>query len=117
MRISDWSSDVCSSDLQASGAGPNCRGCTQIWPALCQPSLAGRHAHQLENNFAVDQALQSAGRAAFGRYPWPYPEASAAAHPRKIGRAHVSTPVTHAHFVCRLLLATKKLYTANNNEP
>src|SRR3546814_2033523 len=81
MRISDWSSDVCSSDLvawrqgavrrnQASGAGPNCRGCTQIWPALCQPSLAGRHAHQLENNFAVDQALQSAGRAAFGRYPW-----------------------------------------------
>src|SRR3546814_1923964 len=26
----------------------------------------------------------------------------------KIGRAHVCTPVTHAHLVCRLLLAKKK---------
>src|SRR3546814_10407270 len=27
----------------------------------------------------------------------------------KIGRAHVRTPVTHAHLVCRLLLEKKKL--------
>src|SRR3546814_3280156 len=27
--------------------------------------------------------------------------------PAEIGRAHVCTPVTHAHLVCRLLLATK----------
>src|SRR3546814_5801917 len=27
---------------------------------------------------------------------------------RKIGRAHVCTPVTNAHIVCRLLLAKKK---------
>src|SRR3546814_16646300 len=27
---------------------------------------------------------------------------------QKIGRAHVCTPVTNAHLVCRLLLATKK---------
>src|SRR3546814_7551065 len=27
---------------------------------------------------------------------------------QEIGRAHVCTPVTHAHLVCRLLLAKKK---------
>src|SRR3546814_5442917 len=31
-----------------------------------------------------------------------------ASQPRKIGRAHVCTPVTNAHFVCRLLLENKK---------
>src|SRR3546814_6220784 len=34
------------------------------------------------------------------------------AHPRlAIGRAHVCTPITNAHLVCRLLLATHKSYT------
>src|SRR3546814_8085859 len=28
-------------------------------------------------------------------------------HSKEIGRAHVCTPVTHAHLVCRLLLAKK----------
>src|SRR3546814_9362953 len=32
-------------------------------------------------------------------------------HDRQIGRAHVCTPVTHAHLVCRLLLEQKKTYT------
>src|SRR3546814_8341251 len=31
-----------------------------------------------------------------------------AAKPEQIGRAHVCTPVTNAHLVCRLLLAKKK---------
>src|SRR3546814_8817103 len=31
--------------------------------------------------------------------------------PGQIGRAHVCTPVTHAHLVCRLLLAKKKKST------
>src|SRR3546814_8308524 len=36
---------------------------------------------------------------------------------RKIGRAHVCTPVTNAHLVCRLLLEKKKqTRTANTNE-
>src|SRR3546814_7754367 len=29
---------------------------------------------------------------------------------RQIGRAHVCTPVTNAHLVCRLLLEKKKIY-------
>src|SRR3546814_3906576 len=29
---------------------------------------------------------------------------------RKIGRAHVRTPVTNAHLVCRLLLEKKKIH-------
>src|SRR3546814_4573944 len=31
-------------------------------------------------------------------------DASSSCGPRQIGRAHVLTPVTNAHFVCRLLL-------------
>src|SRR3546814_8825043 len=30
---------------------------------------------------------------------------------KQIGRAHVSTPVTNAHLVCRLLLEKKKTHT------
>src|SRR3546814_1053588 len=34
----------------------------------------------------------------------------------QIGRAHVSTPVTNAHLVCRILLVKKK-HTHKNNMP
>src|SRR3546814_7463278 len=37
--------------------------------------------------------------------------AHAVAASKKIGRAHVCTPVTNAHLVCRLLLEKKKKYT------
>src|SRR3546814_4117631 len=33
----------------------------------------------------------------------------------KIGRAHVCTPVTNAHLVCRLLLEKQQLYTINTH--
>src|SRR3546814_9502525 len=33
----------------------------------------------------------------------------------KIGRAHVLTPVTNAHLVCRLLLEKKKTYHKNDD--
>src|SRR3546814_8837011 len=53
---------------------------------------------------------------------WPFSTESApylAAFVVKIGRAHVCTPVTNAHLVCRLLLEKKKktadvLTTINN---
>src|SRR3546814_10115859 len=35
-------------------------------------------------------------------------KATKALHDEEIGRAHVSTPVTNAHLVCRLLLEKKK---------
>src|SRR3546814_1536009 len=34
----------------------------------------------------------------------------------KIGRAHVRTPVTNAHLVCRILLENKKKTTSNSKE-
>src|SRR3546814_2873204 len=36
---------------------------------------------------------------------------------REIGRAHVCTPVTNAHIVCRLLLVTKQHNTTANTHP
>src|SRR3546814_9190725 len=35
----------------------------------------------------------------------------------KIGRAHVCTPVTNAHLVCRLLLETKKYRIRKSSRP
>src|SRR3546814_10160730 len=35
----------------------------------------------------------------------------------EIGRAHVRTPVTNAHLVCRLLLDKKHIITFNTNYP
>src|SRR3546814_8605404 len=35
----------------------------------------------------------------------------------QIGRAHVRTPVTNAHLVCRLLLEQKKQQTQNTSQP
>jgi ribosomal protein S2 len=37
-------------------------------PALCQPSLAGRHADQLEDHLGLDQEVQAAGRTACWRH-------------------------------------------------
>src|SRR3546814_2221335 len=116
MRISDWSSDVCSSDLyhiagadrrelgfavaepmveepvgkapgmiDRAGTDPalpnqilfiiDAQGCTGDLPR-CRPELAPRR-------WRLD------GRQRVGRYSG------------KTGRAHVCTPVTNAHMVCR----------------
>src|SRR3546814_10064449 len=63
MRISDWSSDVCSSDL--------------IGPAFRQPSLAGRHSRQLEDDLQLDQAPEGTRGAAWRRHVGPDQEGSA----------------------------------------
>src|SRR3546814_3830725 len=42
MRISDWSSDVCSSDLARTGSGAGCaRGFAGAAPAVCARGFAG----------------------------------------------------------------------------
>src|SRR3546814_6331451 len=163
MRISDWSSDVCSSDLLATGGAllslallfilsgkaespltlilagiavgtlavagtslalnlsPNPfaameimtwllgslenRSFDHVWIAL--PCIAAGAMMLLWNGRALDaltlgeDAAQALGtdlrRTRF----------------RRIGRAHVLTPVTNAHLVCRLLLEKKKNMTHN----
>src|SRR3546814_9192315 len=109
MRISDWSSDVCASDL------------VRIW-------AGGKYAHrnldarEISDFFrwrimglfsiaappAVD--VSKGGGVAAIRYcrivipPLPSPVGAGG----EIGRAHVRTPVTNAHLVCRLLLEKKQ---------
>src|SRR3546814_4384672 len=96
MRISDWSSDVCSSDLAA--------------PA--QAAAVQKTTFSIENMtcamcpVTVTKAMKGV---------------AGVKSVTEIGRAHVLTPVTNAHLVCRLLLEKKKktnrtsLRTTENN--
>src|SRR3546814_5953697 len=127
MRISDWSSDVCSSDLKT-------------WlDALHADAIAEKSQYQYmytEGHWwsdRVDQPNETLQRERLGgialkrnqTYPgnavsWRFadpdgavntailvPDATRDRFRVQIGRAHVCTPVTHAHLVCRLLLAKK----------
>src|SRR3546814_8573168 len=47
MRISDWSSDVCSSDLQMTGAHHVERLEAQLRPAIVQPDRVDRNGQRL----------------------------------------------------------------------
>src|SRR3546814_1845768 len=107
MRISDWSSDVCSSDLQACPAGhrggdragnraqhaPKCR---KLQGTGNFKERAGKERGSREKPGEVGEGRGS-GLAA----------GAAAQRLGQIGRAHVRTPVTNAHLVCRLLLEKK----------
>src|SRR3546814_9805168 len=99
MRISDWSSDVCSSDL---GYG--------LWrgPGEITRFMEEAHAplgptfHRL-SNFVVDgDDSRATARTYVDALMMP-----ASQDGTKIGRAHVSTTVTYAQLVCRLLLEKK----------
>src|SRR3546814_7530434 len=110
MRISDWSSDVCSSDLfvpsttarKAIGslvlgyhrggklihAGRVGTGFTQKVAAALFKRLD--KMKQTKSPFAKKLTAEAARQMVFVR-------------PEKIGREHVLTPVSTAHIVCRLL--------------
>src|SRR3546814_1502231 len=97
MRISDWSSDVCSSDLLGR------IGEHAALDPLQQPVglIAGKI--RLEAQAARAGLLaQRLGLVALGIVVG---ESRVLV---QIGRAHVCTPVTNAHLVCRLLLEKKK---------
>src|SRR3546814_10257214 len=110
MRISDWSSDVCSSDLAEVALGIGIARCNRPLeqaPTLCRIAL--QHIAALEIGGAQGlSCMQIAGLdsalkpdAPPHRIAW-----AALAAPvdlAEIGRAHVRTPGTHAHPVCRLL--------------
>src|SRR3546814_3308044 len=139
MLISDWSSDVCSSDLSSCRrhCGPPIRShygraptrvvrCTYIGrmgtglgsryqQMLAAPAAAARKANLGElaiqeamNDFALDQA-QKTGGFLFEDHKIAHASFLVPDNCRKkIGRAHVCTPVTTAPLVCRLLLEKKK---------
>src|SRR3546814_1415747 len=107
MRISDWSSDVCSSDLElALGGTPvllvNPRAPLATGPVFAAwdgidrgPLFTG--ADLRAQLFAARNDLQ---RPAIAGCP---AIADVLIELGEIGRAHVGTPVTNAHLVCRLL--------------
>src|SRR3546814_1971854 len=118
MRISDWSSDVCSSDLF------NREG--RVLRVLLQAEAAARMTPQDILNLRVRNAEgQMVPFSAFTEVSWEagppsvqryngYPAMTISGNAApgyssgEIGRAHVCTPVTNAHLVCRLLLETKQ---------
>src|SRR3546814_6040995 len=108
MRISDWSSDVCSSDLHAAG-----RGAVPV-DALALAPIGGRCHVGLPFDDVADVAEQPGIENGVDRRAVVAGAVVQALHPGvpgrwiEIGRAHVCTPVTNAHLVCRLLLAKKK---------
>src|SRR3546814_8477249 len=102
MRISDWSSDVCSSDLARKDdvfrRHARRERAFELAPRndVGAIALPRQHAEHAEIGVALDREGDVLAR-------------------NKIGRAHVCTPVTNAHLVCRLLLEKNKrtVYTTN----
>src|SRR3546814_10192376 len=92
MRISDWSSDVCSSDLVLARIIPTQDACQIDLLDWLEP---GDVASIIEKEHPQVAALLIANLD---------PAVGAKV---QIGRAHVCTPVTNAHLVCRLLLEKK----------
>src|SRR3546814_6027032 len=114
MRISDWSSDVCSSDLIAAGDKTDTLQQVHRNRVDVDQIVARRGCHMA---LAVDEH-QRAGRAKTAKIediePGGADEAGRVAlaegraqRRKKIGSAHVRTPVTNAHLACRLLHETK----------
>src|SRR3546814_2366951 len=132
MRISDWSSDVCSSDLprpcgsdqgdrRDHGSYRSLTGCsatcdrvagpevkatrTTTAPTRAPPGNAIHGTRLPASRFASITVTSSAPCAAayIDSGPSAEPTATISQPAGKIGRAHVSTTVTNAHLLCRLL--------------
>src|SRR3546814_7710072 len=112
MRISDWSSDVCSSDLLNQIAVNLLRNRAR---AAFQQSVARQVSAEDVPLPANDMIAEVEARDVLNRVG----AAMARLSPKtreifmahQIGRAHVCTPVTNAHLVCRLLLENKNKTT------
>src|SRR3546814_3802063 len=119
MRISDWSSDVCSSDLVA--RLPRAPALVRLGHAAAclVGGVAGAVAaplRRLDRLGAPDSAALAglAGGAALG-LRLPPAQSLWRTRPRRracrvqIGRAHVETPVPHEHLVFRFRLEKKNI--------
>src|SRR3546814_1295130 len=115
MRISDWSSDVCSSDLDLALvllATLGDRQQRQIVVSQHADRIGAQRVHQAQRfqrlAAAVDQVAAEPQPVARRVEGDPVEQALRRFETTQIGRAHVCTPVTNAQLVCRLLLAKKK---------
>src|SRR3546814_8909238 len=118
MRISDWSSDVCSSDLRTGRHSLPPRTVPEWLSAgervmVAREVLSGTFNGLERLDLCVLNVLSQSPEGAFFSLSDEYRprlrkflrmKPPLAARSRAIGRAHVCTPVTNAHLVCRLLL-------------
>src|SRR3546814_5912533 len=123
MRISDWSSDVCSSDLikvnldsrevllRPTGTDRTIAEWRELERdlALAEPGFAVKIIPASGTRLAVrfENGSTEADPAALSLLQWMMTRMD---HPPvdQIGRVHVLTPVTNTHIVCRLLFEKKK---------
>src|SRR3546814_10695024 len=128
MRISDWSSDVCSSDLFGiGGAGRVQRG---ILRHLTGNALIGRRAGEVETS--LDVGRNPVSDIEIAAYGIPIAMVAIAVDPLRRNSGKIierpgnaagaglrseehtyELPVTNAHLVCRLLLEKKQKQTHN----
>src|SRR3546814_4667023 len=98
MRISDWSSDVCSSDLL------DCLyAATEVNEWAWWAAVASFSPRAKVPEGRMREGAKPAGASRRKKLPFD-DEAKTLI---QIGRDHVCTPVTHAHLVCLLLLEHK----------
>src|SRR3546814_6127496 len=122
MRISDWSSDVCSSDLGSSGriSPKPIRSTTTVRKIA---GSMGRNLYDKGPKWPPQHCPRQAGPLlsarlllCFFRFPGrrtEHEDQGRSVPHDQIGRAHVGTPVTNAHLVCRLLLDKTNRPTKN----
>src|SRR3546814_4351380 len=113
MRISDWSSDVCSSDLLFGRVPVGDKGLGRLAALrlgkrvvlktrpISNPGI--EHCLRIDwEEFITVEHVEDVGIEVLSY------EVEQGHGTDEIGRAHVCTPVTNAHLVCRLLLENKK---------
>src|SRR3546814_5855167 len=109
MRISDWSSDVCSSDLDASNEN------AELFLQLAGAIVARMETQAMRGRSitltapAQQDVLLTKAREIMNGWAFPFAR-------QEMGRAHVCTTVTYAQLVCRLLLADKKRHHNSTQE-
>src|SRR3546814_974588 len=117
MRISDWSSDVCSSDLVASFA-VLCNGSVgsaQSIGGAIDPGVIDQLQRQLGSGSTSSTALDSARQSGDAQNAGAQEQGELFQRREKTaeetGRAHVRTPVTNARLVSLLSHENKKITT------
>src|SRR3546814_3780681 len=120
MRISDWSSDVCSSDLseivgsKLAHSSPTLIAACHVLHRLCMPrhspNALTSHLRVHTTNDSPDDPKIDHMSLMMRMIVFILSQYSSCVDRHdQIGRAHVLTPVTNAHLVCRLLLEKKKI--------
>src|SRR3546814_5195914 len=102
MRISDWSSDVCLPAML-----------TLLPSVTLPPTVPSTTKPFGPSPVPVAAEMMTVGPDAVAEYSGDDVLLLICAATAEIGRAHVCTPVTHAHLVCRLLLAQIQPDTLN----